>query len=87
MAGMEDRQDVGTAWATQIDGFEAGNPLVSGGVAGLVLGLVLGFTYWTHHMSTTHMLIALGVVAFCLVVGAFIGFAVSKINPKHSTHS
>jgi hypothetical protein len=52
----------------------------AGAGAGLVLGLVVGGTLWTHTPDTAHLMIALGIMLFCLGFGAIIGKLVANIN-------
>jgi hypothetical protein len=52
----------------------------AGAGAGLVLGLVVGGTLWTHTPDTAHLMIALGIILFCLGVGAIIGKVVAGIQ-------
>jgi hypothetical protein len=54
----------------------------AGAGAGLVLGLVVGGTLWTHTPDIAHLMIALGIILFCIGGGALLGKLVAGINTE-----
>jgi hypothetical protein len=50
--------------------------------AGVVLGIVIGGTIWSHAPDVFHLMVALAVILFCMVVGAGIGRLVANISPE-----
>jgi hypothetical protein len=52
--------------------------------AGAFLGIVVGGTIWTHDMSDSgHLIAALVVLAFCMLVGGVIGTIVANLETDH----
>jgi hypothetical protein len=71
MSGPEDKPSISTTTRQYIQ---------AGASAGLVLGLVVGGTLWTHTPDMAHLMIALGIILFCLGFGAIIGKLVANIK-------
>ncbi len=52
----------------------------AGGIVGILLGMVLGFTFWTHTPDVIHFGIAVVIALTCMFAGAVIGRIVCKME-------
>lgn len=66
--------------------FSAADALRAGIAAGLILGLIIGGTLWTHTPDVTHLGVALAITIFCTIVGGLIGRFVGTIKPETHDH-
>lgn len=83
MAGVKDQQIM----QLEAEVIQNGNAIRSGALYGLLMGMGLGFTFWTHSLDTAHAIFGVALAIFGLIGGMVIGLVISKINTEDETDS